>query len=241
MVMFDNVKIRGSAYSCTTIRRCPGRSISRPRRIHTAIIIPTSVLLVKLQMLAGLASRIATGQWSGPSTGRPRNVGASRRAGGIARSNVAGQIHAAEEWPAPGYVTFNRRMMYAALNWGVENYSAVIDTLRELCGGGVLQMPSDISVLQNEALAKEFQNPLANATDERSRPHEAVQTRLEYRRLGAGGPSPAIRKILSPAPLLSSATTTTAKRPGPNGKPPSTRFSIACKRLAASAFHARNR
>jgi len=29
---------------------------------------------------------------------------------------VAGQIQSCEEWPTPGYVTYNRRIMYAALN-----------------------------------------------------------------------------------------------------------------------------
>jgi 4-hydroxyphenylacetate 3-monooxygenase len=69
---------------------------------------------------------------------------------------VAGQVQAAEEWPTPGYLTFNRRMMYAALNWGVENYSVMVDIVRELCGGGVLQMPADISVLQHGKLAEQF-------------------------------------------------------------------------------------
>ena len=62
----------------------------------------------------------------------------------LMEATVAGQIQAAEEWPTPGYVTFNRRMMYAALNWGVENYSAVIDTVRELCGGGALPNISEL-------------------------------------------------------------------------------------------------
>jgi 4-hydroxyphenylacetate 3-monooxygenase len=75
---------------------------------------------------------------------------------GVLEALVAGQIEACEEWPVKGHVTFNRRMMYAALNWGVENYSMVIDTLRELCGGGMLQMPADGSVLEDPDLAPQF-------------------------------------------------------------------------------------
>jgi len=58
--------------------------------------------------------------------------------------------------PTPGYVTYNRRIMYAALNWGVENYSAIIDCVRELCGGGVFQMPADGSVLHDPWMAERF-------------------------------------------------------------------------------------
>ncbi len=56
-----------------------------------------------------------------------------------------------------------------ALNWGVENYSAVIDTLRELCGGGMLQMPADSSVLEDPIMAEQFrtfwQTPHMGALD----------------------------------------------------------------------------
>jgi 4-hydroxyphenylacetate 3-monooxygenase len=68
---------------------------------------------------------------------------------------VHGQINAFEHWP-DGYVCFNRRIMYAGLEWCTQNYSMFIDELRTLCGGGVFQMPADISVLQDAGLAKEF-------------------------------------------------------------------------------------
>lgn len=48
-------------------------------------------------------------------------------------------------------------MMYAALEWCTQNYTSFIDELRELCGGGVLQMPADISVMKNAELARQFQ------------------------------------------------------------------------------------
>ena len=56
--------------------------------------------------------------------------------------------------------------MYAGLDWCTQNYSAFIDQLRELCGG-VFQMPADISVLDDPALAEQFatywQTPQADA------------------------------------------------------------------------------
>src|SRR6476661_2446791 len=68
---------------------------------------------------------------------------------------VNGQINAFESWPE-GYVCFNRRFMYAGLEWCTQNYSRFIDELRTLCGGGVFQMPADISVLDNPEMAKQF-------------------------------------------------------------------------------------
>ena len=72
---------------------------------------------------------------------------------------VHGQIDAFENWPGgpEGYVCFNRRIMYAALNWCTETHGAVIELLRELTGGSIFQMPADASVLRNEELASEFE------------------------------------------------------------------------------------
>jgi 4-hydroxyphenylacetate 3-monooxygenase len=48
-------------------------------------------------------------------------------------------------------------MMYGALEWCTQNYSKFIDDLRELCGGGVFQMPANISIMNDPDLAKNFQ------------------------------------------------------------------------------------
>ena len=169
MVMFDNVKV---PWSRVFVHNDP--TLSRALYIETAAHSygnhhSNVRLLVKIQMLVGLASRItqATGADQVPAVRETLGRLASLEA--LLEATVAGQIHAAEEWPVPGYVTFNRRMMYAGLNWGVENYSAVIDCVRELCGGGVLQMPADISVMQNDELAERFktywQTPQMSALD----------------------------------------------------------------------------
>ena len=61
---------------------------------------------------------------------------------------VNGQINASKTCPGRnGYVCFNRRMMYGALEWCTQNYSKFVDELRELMGGGVFQMPANISVM----------------------------------------------------------------------------------------------
>src|SRR5258707_15274938 len=47
--------------------------------------------------------------------------------------------------------------MYAALNWCTESHSSIIDALRELCGGGIFQMPADASVMHDPQLRKLFE------------------------------------------------------------------------------------
>ena len=169
MVMFDNVKV---PWSRVFVHNDP--ALSRALYIETAAHSygnhhSNVRLLVKVQMLVGLASRIAQANGADQVPVVRETLGRLASLEALLEAVVAGQIHAAEEWPTPGYVTFNRRMMYAGLNWGVENYSAVIDCVRELCGGGVLQMPSDISVLQDAALGEQFrtywQTPQMSALD----------------------------------------------------------------------------
>ncbi len=65
---------------------------------------------------------------------------------------IHGQIEEWEAWP-DGFVSFNRRTMYAALNWGTEMYLELVDILRQLSGGGVFQMPASVSVLHDPAPA----------------------------------------------------------------------------------------
>jgi 4-hydroxyphenylacetate 3-monooxygenase len=69
---------------------------------------------------------------------------------------VAGQIEAFEAWP-PSYVTPNRRMMYATLNWCQENHSRIIDALRTLVGGLPMQMPASADVLEEPDLKDRFE------------------------------------------------------------------------------------
>lgn len=70
---------------------------------------------------------------------------------------IQGQIQDCEEL-GNGYVNFNRRYMYAALNWCQEHYPEIIGMMRELAGGSVFQMPADISVLENPATRDIFRD-----------------------------------------------------------------------------------
>ena len=112
--------------------------------------------LTKLRLIVGLASKVtqSTGANKIPAVAETLGKLCSWEAG--LAGMVSGQIEAAESW-LDGYLTFNRRMMYAALNWCTDSHSQIIDVLRELCGGGVFQMPADVSVMQDDALRERFE------------------------------------------------------------------------------------
>jgi 4-hydroxyphenylacetate 3-monooxygenase len=110
----------------------------------------------KMQLILGLCSKVAhaTGAIEVPAVkevlGRMSSLEATLA------GMIHGQIEAAEEWPE-GFATFNRRMMYAALNWCTESYSPIIDQLRELSGGGVFQMPASATVMHDPKVREQFE------------------------------------------------------------------------------------
>lgn len=110
----------------------------------------------KMQLIVGLASRIAKASGADEVPAVREVLGRFAALEAALGGMIAGQIHDAEDWPE-GYKTFNRRYMYAALNWCTENHSSIIDALRELCGGGVFQMPADATVMHDERLRRQFE------------------------------------------------------------------------------------
>ena len=112
--------------------------------------------LAKLRLIVGLASRVAQ------STGADQVPAVRELLGRLAALEatlgavIDGQVEAYEEWPQ-GFVGYNRRYVYAAVNWCVEMYSQLIDILRDLSGGGVFQMPASIAVLRDPALRRLFE------------------------------------------------------------------------------------
>jgi 4-hydroxyphenylacetate 3-monooxygenase len=115
----------------------------------------------KLRLLVGLASRITQSSGADATPAVRETLGRLASLEALLGGVIAGQTEAAENWPE-GYVTFNRRMMYAALNWCTESYSSIIDCIRELCGGGVFQMPADASVMHDPALCQQFETYFAS-------------------------------------------------------------------------------
>src|SRR3982075_4190491 len=109
----------------------------------------------KMRLLLVLCSKVANATGADQVPAVRETLGKMSAVEGTIAGLVHGQINACEEWP-PCYACFNRRIMYAGLDWCTQNYSKFIDELRELCGGSVFQMPADISVMEDGALASQF-------------------------------------------------------------------------------------
>ncbi|MDB5798106.1 MAG: 4-hydroxyphenylacetate 3-hydroxylase [Paucimonas sp.] len=129
--------------------RTPGHSFSN----HQAGVRFWS----KVTFLTGLASRItqATGADKIPAVMDTLGRFAAMEA--IVGSMVLGQIENFEDWAGGEFKGYNRRGVYGTANWCYENYPVMIDAVRELCGGGVYQMPADVSVLTDPALKETFE------------------------------------------------------------------------------------
>jgi 4-hydroxyphenylacetate 3-monooxygenase len=110
----------------------------------------------KMQLIVGLASKIAQASGAHEIPAVREVLGRLCALEAALGGMIAGQIQDAEDWPA-GFKTFNRRYMYAALNWCTESHSSIIEMLRELCGGGIFQMPADISVMHDPKLRAQFE------------------------------------------------------------------------------------
>ena len=110
----------------------------------------------KMQLIVGLASKIAQASGANEIPAVREVLGRFCALEAALGGMIAGQIQDAEDWPK-GYRTFNRRYMYAALNWCTESHSGIIDALRELCGGGIFQMPADIGVMHDPKLRAQFE------------------------------------------------------------------------------------
>jgi 4-hydroxyphenylacetate 3-monooxygenase len=110
----------------------------------------------KLRFLIAIASLVtrATGARDIPVVRETLGRLAAAEAGYNAM--IDGQIEAFHQIDH-GYVLFNRRYLYAALHWAMENHSPLLDTVRELMGGGQFQFPASIDVLDDPELKDVFE------------------------------------------------------------------------------------
>jgi 4-hydroxyphenylacetate 3-monooxygenase len=113
--------------------------------------------LSKLQLIVGLASRITQASGADQVPVVRENLGRLAALEATLSGLIAGQIQSAEAFPVSDSLCPNRRFVYAALNWCTESNSAIIDQLREFCGGGVFQMPADSSVMRDPAMRHQFE------------------------------------------------------------------------------------
>jgi len=69
---------------------------------------------------------------------------------------IMGQINCGEAQTQP-FHTVNRRYVYAALHWCTNHHAEICDTVRELMGAGVFQMPADASVFDDKVTREKFE------------------------------------------------------------------------------------
>ena len=110
----------------------------------------------KLRFMLGVASLVTrfTGARDIPAVRDTLGRLAAMEAGYNAM--IDGQIEACQPFDN-GFVVFNRRYLYAAIHWAMENHSQLIDIMRELMGGGHFQFPASIDVLEDPELRELFE------------------------------------------------------------------------------------
>lgn len=110
----------------------------------------------KMRFVAGMASMIsqATGANNIPAVRETLGRLAALEAGFGAL--IDAQIYAHEQI-TDEFVLYARRYMYAGLAWAAENHSMLLETVRELMGGGVFQFPASIDVVKDPKLNKMFE------------------------------------------------------------------------------------
>jgi len=155
-VLFENVKVPWERVFChdniamtrEIYMRTPGHAMAN----HQANVR----FLEKLKLIVGIASKVVdmNGARSVPAVQFTLGRLAAMQA--TLEGLIMGQINCGEE-QTPGFHTVNRRYVYAALHWCTSHHSEICDTVRELMGAGVFQMPADVSVLADPKLRETFE------------------------------------------------------------------------------------
>ena len=149
----------------------------------------------KMGLIVGLASRMCQANGVDKIPAVRETLGRLAALEATIGALVNGQIEACEPWP-DGYVTPNRRMVYATLNWCQEHHTEIIDTLRTLAGAAPMQMPASIDVAHRPAAQGPLRALVVDARARRRRPPQALQAGLGPDRLGIRRPPHALREIL---------------------------------------------
>ena len=102
----------------------------------------------KMKLLLGLARRITQSMGIDAVPAVADDLGHLAALYGMVKGLIHGQIQDHEDL-GNGYVNYNRHYMYSAIYFATQNYDQICAKVRELSGGSVLQMPADISVIDN--------------------------------------------------------------------------------------------
>ncbi len=139
----DNVEMTREIYM-----RTPGHAMAN----HQANVR----FLEKLKLIVGIASKIVDMNGARGVPAVQFTLGRLAAMQATLEGLIMGQINCGEE-QVPGFHTVNRRYVYAALHWCTNHHSEICDTVRELMGAGVFQMPADVSVLNDPKLRETFE------------------------------------------------------------------------------------
>ena len=139
----DNVEMTRAIYMLT-----PGHAMAN----HQANVR----FLEKLKLIVGIARKVTDMNNVGHNPTVQFTLGRLAAMQAMLEGLIMGQINCGET-QVPGYHTVNRRYVYAALHWCTNNHSEICDTVRELMGAGVFQMPADASVLDDPATCETFE------------------------------------------------------------------------------------
>ncbi|MGH7003041.1 MAG: 4-hydroxyphenylacetate 3-hydroxylase family protein, partial [Alphaproteobacteria bacterium] len=110
----------------------------------------------KLRLLVGLASKIAKSNGAHAIPAVRETLGRLAAMEACYAGMIEGQHQGMERLGE--YVHVNRRYMYAAVNYALENHAPICDMIRTLMGGGAFQMPADSSVLKDPELSQIFES-----------------------------------------------------------------------------------
>jgi len=118
-------------------------------------------LTVKLQFIAAVARKIAA------VNGTDRIPGVQEKLGELAAlvSSVESALLAAEysaEADESGMLVPGKRALYGIMGLQSETYPRVIQILRDLAGGGVLQLPSGVADMKSEVTAPDVEKYVAS-------------------------------------------------------------------------------
>jgi 4-hydroxyphenylacetate 3-monooxygenase len=112
--------------------------------------------LEKLNLILGIAGKVVDMNNVGQVPMVQHTLGRLAAMQATLEGLIMGQINCGEA-QAAGFHTVNRRYVYAALHWCTNSHSDICDTVRELMGAGVFQMPADASVLDDPKLHESFE------------------------------------------------------------------------------------
>lgn len=118
-------------------------------------------LMVKMQFIGAVARKVTQ------TNGTDRIPGVQEKLGELAGtlSSVESAVLASEYTAAPdsnGMVVPGARAMYGAMGLQSETYPKIIEILRDLVGGGVLQMPSSVADMHSPVTAPDVERYIAS-------------------------------------------------------------------------------